>query len=513
MTQDMLDEGWAPEELMWTAPASEMQEVLSAALDLSSRRPEILARIEADQDALARTKKTLRQADQRWEAAQTADFPELVWAGGPEQATGELSLETGRPRMPAEVVYVFFVLQGYLGSVTDRSARDLLRESRTLHRYLHRWGLSLPGGTTILENVNAISLDTRDFVLNAQLEMILADGLDDFSTMIADSTAVAANSAWPTDGRMLLGLLRRLFGASQKLDTFGVANVRKHWVPRWLRRLQRLLFSINTATGKPHSRRKRKKYYRQFLEHARKILEYLLPECAPRDPVEEAFALPPSQRVLLGHLWSQVLDDLVHACAVYDYTYERIFADVQRPAREKMLSLADPSAAYIEKGGRQAVIGYKPQIARSGHGFVSALIVPEGNAADCTQLIPLVEQVHERTGVQPKEVSADDGYAVEELRDDLLEDGVERVCFSGPRGKRFIPEIDWSSLAYEQARKQRSAVESLIFVLKHLFSFGRLRRRGQEAVQAELLQKAIAFNFYRMVLQRTRAAPASQKAA
>ena len=56
-------------------------------------------------------------------------------------------------------------------------------------------------------------------------------------------------------------------------------------------------------------------------------------------------------------------------------------------------------------------------------------------------------------------------------------------------------------------------MESLIFVLKFLFGFGRLRRSGLEAVQAELLQKAIAHNFYRMVLLRSRAQAIARKAA
>ena len=56
-------------------------------------------------------------------------------------------------------------------------------------------------------------------------------------------------------------------------------------------------------------------------------------------------------------------------------------------------------------------------------------------------------------------------------------------------------------------------MESLIFVLKFLFGFGRLRRRGLEAVQAELLGKVVAHNFYRMVLLRCRGQAAAPKAA
>ena len=502
-----------PGELFFLAPDSELKQVLDTALDLVRRTPAILTRIEEDGDVLGLAKKRLRQADAQWQASLTACFPELTCPEAPDLEARELPLGQGRPRMPAEVVYVFFALQGYLGSITDRRARDLLLESRTLNLYLQSRGQTFPGWTTILENVNAISVDTRSFILDAQLAMIRQDELDDFSAVIVDSTAVKANSAWPTDARMLLGLLQRAFRASQKLEDFGLRNVPKHWVPRWLKKLQRLLFRINTASGKPHATRKRKKYYRQLLEEAEKILNYLLAECNGRDPVAEVSGLPPSRQRLLVRLWAGLEDDLINACAVCNYTSERIFEGLQRPAKEKLLSLGDLSASYIEKGGREGVIGYKPQVARSGNGFVTALIVSEGNDADSTQLSPMVEQVQQRTGVQPREITADDGYAVEELRNQLLAEGIDKVYLCGAMAKAFIPEEEWEDPAYQEARRGRSAVESLMFVLKFLFGFGRLRRRGLEAVQAELLQKAIAHNFYRMVLLRSQAQAAARKAA
>ena len=136
------------------------------------------------------------------------------------------------------VAFVFFVLEGYLGSVTDRRARDLLLESQSLNLYLQSRGLKFPGWTTIRDNVHAISVATRSLILDAQLAMIRLEELDDFSVAVVDSTAVQANSAWPTDGRTLLGLLRRAFHVTQQLEDFGLPNVRKHWVPRWLRNIK-----------------------------------------------------------------------------------------------------------------------------------------------------------------------------------------------------------------------------------------------------------------------------------
>ena len=107
-------------------------------------------------DILALADKRLRRADAQWRASLTACFPELTWPEARDLEARELSLEQGCPRMPAEVAFVFFVLEGYLGSVTDRRARDLLLESQTLNLYLQSRGLRFPGWTTIRENVHAI---------------------------------------------------------------------------------------------------------------------------------------------------------------------------------------------------------------------------------------------------------------------------------------------------------------------------------------------------------------------
>lgn len=352
-------------QLFCTAPDSELRQVLDGALDLLRRTPAILTRIDADRDVVGLAKKCQRRADAQWLAALTAPFPERPCVET-DPALAKLSLEQGRPRMPAEAVYVFCVLQGYLGSVTDLRARDQLRESQTVHVYLQSRGLRFPGWSTILENVNAISVETRSFILDAQLAMSRQDELDDFATAIVDSTAAHANSAWPTDGRMLLGLLRRAFRASQKLSDFGLPNLPRHWVPRWLKKLHGLLFRINIAGGKRGATRQRKKYYRRLLQEAQKILDPLLPLSFGRDPLSEV-NLPPSRQQLLARLWGRLQDDLINACAVYDYAHERLFAGQIRPAKDKLLSLGDPSASYIEKGRRgrrdrlQAAVGPQPQ--------------------------------------------------------------------------------------------------------------------------------------------------------
>jgi hypothetical protein len=53
-----------------------------------------------------------------------------------------------------------------------------------------------------------------------------------------------------------------------------------------------------------------------------------------------------------------------------------------------------------------------------------------------------------------------------------------------------------------EARRERSAVESTIFVLEHDYLVGCMRRKGVEGVRAEMLEKEIAFSLERLIRVR-----------
>jgi IS5 family transposase len=128
----------------------------------------------------------------------------------------------------------------------------------------------------------------------------------------------------------------------------------------------------------------------------------------------------------------------------------------------------------------------------------TVLIVPQGNANDASHFLGLCEESMARTGVIPNMVSADGGYASRSIRELLFKMGVKRVCISSSKGKAITPEADWTSHPYEETRRNRSAVESLMYQLKYLVRFGRAARRGLAAVTAELTNKILAFNFRRI---------------
>ncbi len=214
---------------------------------------------------------------------------------------------------------------------------------------------------------------------------------------------------------------------------------------------------------------------------------------------EAYFRLRPSRQLRLQESVQLMETDLKWVTDVITYTRLRVFEGINTPSTEKILSISDADASFIKKGGRQAVIGYKPHLVRSGHGFVISLVVPRGNVADSDLLVPAIEDAIARSGVIPSEVSVDDGYSSKKNRVSLKNSGIDIVSMNGATGKKVTPIEDWESPDYKSARNDRSAIESLMFTIKYRFGFGRLSRRGLEQVTAELLEKVLAYNLCRMV--------------
>ena len=132
ITPETVERSWWSEPLIWASCDCEMKKVLDEALSLLAGHPKILGRIEADQDAVGKTR----------QAAQTLP---LGLSAETVPVTENLTLAQGRPRMKPELVYVFLVLRGYLGSIGDHEARDRLLDSTTVQLYLLRRGEVMPG--------------------------------------------------------------------------------------------------------------------------------------------------------------------------------------------------------------------------------------------------------------------------------------------------------------------------------------------------------------------------------
>jgi IS5 family transposase len=480
--------------------------VIGEARNLARQFPEVLKSIAADQDRVALAKKKLRCEQKAWSERMTEPLPGMEEFASAEVTAGALG--QGRPRMDPEVVLVFFVIAHYFTSVYSGVAAERLLDSLSVYRFLAGKGIAMPGLRTIGDNVNAVSTETRRRILQCQMTLAAKEELDDFGEICGDSTSCAANTRWPTDSGLIYRLISRVFRDSQKLERFSLRNFRVHWMNRWLEELKKLDFAINVAKGG----RERRKLYRRYLKISGKAVCHLGDEALALHGRAVSSELPPVLKARLRRQWNRIHQDIHDICNVWQQCQDRVLEGRRVKSSERVLSLADRTAAYILKGDRSPVVGYKPQLGRSRNGLITALLVPEGNRADSEMLVPLVSDAIENTGVVPHLGSFDDGYTSGAGLRALQDLGVRDVSFSGAKGRKLLGDDQWGRDLLKEARRNRSAVESVIFCLKHCHEFGTLRRRGIDAVRDELMGKAIVYNFCRILILRKRQREDRQRA-
>ncbi|MCD4707736.1 MAG: hypothetical protein K8S62_08355 [Candidatus Sabulitectum sp.] len=176
-------------------------DILHEGFALLKKDPEILKKIEHDLDCYAMGKKTKRLADKAWRDRQTLPMglevqkfadslddsdedPEL-------EKEIEISLGVGRPRMKPGTVFLFMLFRGYFNSVTDVRAKDRIVDSITILSFFQNYGWgNLPKRSTIHDNIQAVSYETRNYIYRSQLADVKDQGIDDYKRLTLDSTAV-----------------------------------------------------------------------------------------------------------------------------------------------------------------------------------------------------------------------------------------------------------------------------------------------------------------------------------
>jgi hypothetical protein len=492
-----------PRQLVFLTPIdSQLNDFLNEIHLIALFEPSIVERIDEDLDRHAKKKKLLRLADAQFLAGQTPDLPKLQLQLR-ELKVDDIELETGRPRTDAYLVYLFLMLRGFNGGCKDQHARLLLEESITLRLWLEHLGLQLPPASTLSDNLNAVSNQTRALIHQVQLRSILEQGLDDFQKCFIDSTAVEANTERPTDSTILVRLIARVCTTGSTLHRWDLADMNQIGLLEQLEELRRMSQQIHFLNGKARGVAKRQKVYFQLLRRVRRLRKRLLRDLElVRRNLEGRADLLPSRRLAAEDALGLIAEDLTALEQAANVCERRVMAEEKVPMAEKIISLSDSDASFIVKGGWNTVVGYRPQLARSGSGFVSALVLPRGNAADSRHLVAMVKEQITNTGVIPAMTSADDGYSSQEGLEEVLGLGIKVVSISGAKGKKLIEAPQWKSQPYRQARAERSAIESLVFTLKEGFEFGEMVRRTHENVLAEMLEKVLAYNISQIIRVR-----------
>lgn len=496
--------------------SSELADFVGLTRQIIDRYPEILQKIEADQVQHGLAKKQIRIADKRFRECLAQDLPFEIG----ENLAPPATLDQGRPRMPALLVVVFFFLRGWFGGAKGDRFRIFVSESQTLRQLYDELQVKAPGLSTINDNLNTLSPETCDLCLRCQLAFACEKELDDFDRTRADSTAVHGNSIYPTESVLIRNFLLRALAGFARLAKMAFQDFTGRVKFKEAAAIAKEVYTfsqiIGMVSGKAGAAEKRQANYQKIYSRVPRIIKRVGPLVdQAREKLGESNLLPSKHRQT-SEVLEKIDSDLASAAKIAEYSKRRVLDGETIAIEEKILSVCDKDATIIKKGERDLVFGYRPQLAFSGKGLVTAMLVPEGNAADSGQLEGLLDQVEKNTGVIASVVTVDDGYLNQRVRDRYLERASEKgitATFSigGSKGKRSLGEDLFYSDEYQEARDDRSAAESCISTLKGCYGYGEVKRRGIESVRQEQMSKVLAYNTRKLVaLVRAKEEPQNQ---
>jgi transposase len=192
-----------------------------------------------------------------------------------------------------------------------------------------------------------------------------------------------------------------------------------------------------------------------------------------------------------------------------------------RKSGEAKLSPRDAEARFLRERGGFA-LGYTAEIAVSQDHLIVAQRVTL-HRCDVPALVPLVEEVEERTGQRPEKALADAGFYSNENVRALEERGIDvylpdpnlaRELNTGKRARTIgrnrvrSPELKAmrkklrSAVGRTVYGRRKALVEPVFGVLKQQRGMRQFRTRGQAQVAAEFTLAAIAYNVTRLFARR-----------
>ncbi len=482
--------------------------IVLEALALAAFEPETLVRLNENIDNTAREAKKMRLMDEIYLDLQIPDLPFVDIDFDPSDFdqvdSRTFGLEDGRPRaIDAETLLVFIVTNPVL-SLSSRSGYERMVESEVFNALFDSRNIRRPARSTVEKYLKLVSASTLSFIQDALFRKVQAENLDDFQSLTIDSTSIAAHSAWPTDSGLILGLLNRTHKLLEFQAKYTQVEYESKLVSRWLKDIEHEHKTIQMQPSGADRKSALRKHYVSLLDLAQKTSGKLRQLFDARIDRINSCCILPSTRMRVDKIVAQFEISLSEANKAMACARQRVLEEAKVAASEKVYSFSDPDAYMIVKGGREPVLGYKPQFGRSGNGFITCSEVLHGNPADSARLEPMVQQALENTGVLPVTVSTDDGYSSAANLAALQQMEVARISFSGAKGRNILGEELWELPEYRQLRNDRSAVESTIFTFKHKFSMRRFSRHGLDGVQKDLAEAVIAFNLWRMAYVRKR---------
>jgi IS5 family transposase len=383
--------------------------------------------------------------------------------------------ETGRNGLSAEAVLRCALLKQHRQLSYEELAFHL--EDSASFRAFARLPFSLrPKKSVLHKTISAIRPETWEAINRSLLADARHEKIETGAVMRVDSTVCEALMHAPSDSSLLWDAVRvmvRLLKQAAGLPGGTAVAWRSH------RRLAK-----KRAHAIQHSRGKEQKVrlYRDLIAATQATM-------ASVRLVEQHLELSieaEAWRAEVGH-YLPLIERII------DQTRRRVLGGEAVPAAEKLVSLFEPHADIIVKGGRDVQYGHKLNLASGKSGLILDVTVEAGNPADSERFLPMLERHMAFYGAAPRQAAADGGYASRENLKQAKAVGVSDVAFHKKCGLK-IEDMVKSRWVYRKLRNFRAGIEAGISCLKRAYGLARCTWRGLDHFKAYVWSSVVAYN-------------------
>ena len=384
--------------------------------------------------------------------------------------------ETGRRGLPAESVLRCAVLKQQRQLSYEELAFHLEDSAsfRAFARLPLRWS---PKKSVLHHTIAAIRAETWEAINQALLASAKHDRLESGATVRLDSTVTAALMHEPSDSALLSDAVRvmtRLLRRGQALP--GTPAVR--WRDR-RRMAKKRARAIEYSRGPD----KKRQLYRELIAATE----------ASRDELQTMAAGLAAAETGTERWRAEVAHYLPLIARVVVQTRRRVLDGEIVPASEKLVSLFEPHADIIVKGGRQVQYGHKLNLTTGKSGLILDVVIETGNPADAERFLSMLDRHIARTGAPPRQTAADGGYASRANLAAAKARGVADVAFHKKCGIA-ITEMVKSPWVYRRLRNFRAGIEAAISCFKRAYGAARCTWRGLDHFKAYIWSAVVAHN-------------------
>jgi IS5 family transposase len=178
---------------------------------------------------------------------------------------------------------------------------------------------------------------------------------------------------------------------------------------------------------------------------------------------------------------------------IIEQSERRVLKGEQVPACEKLVSLFEPHADIIVKGGRETSYGHKLNLVTGRSGLILDIVIETGNPADSERLMPMLDRHIAFFGQAPRQAAADGGFASRANLAHAKAQGVRDMAFHKKCGLA-IEDMVKSRWVYRKLRNFRAGIEAGISCLKRAYGLARCTWRGLEHFKAYVWSSVVAYN-------------------